>query len=186
MSVNGLIDDPSACDCNVNAGAILTLANSGIGAMEDGWSRFGGFHSTGLNAYAPISSEGSIGFTLVPFMIVDPAHPTVSITAFLGTGANEGAADFIHTAQISLDLPPGIIGFTSASGVFLTTQGPGAQVPEPSALLLLGTAMMMLVMMRCRVGSRLYRHAGHRRDEFRGFALDGDVRASAIRSRLSF
>lgn len=141
LRVLGFIDDPSACDCNVNAGATMSLANSGIGVMEDSWGRFGGFHSTGLNPYAPINSEGTIGFTLVPFMVVDPAHPTVSVRAFLAAGANEGAADFIHTAQVALDLPPGIIGFTSASGVFLTE---GGRVPEPPAILLLGAALMMM------------------------------------------
>jgi hypothetical protein len=55
----------------------------------------------------------------------------------------QGIVDAGHTAQISLQLPPGFT-FTSDSGVFLT------QVPEPNTALLLTTSLLGLATTRWR------------------------------------
>lgn len=54
----------------------------------------------------------------------------------LGGGANE-TTDFGHTAQLSLDLPPGVT-FTSTSGVFLTALAAPVPEAETAWLLLAG------------------------------------------------
>lgn len=75
-------------------------------------------------------------------------NPTVFIQSFLTVNADncrngfpncsanlQGIADAGHTAQISLQLPPGFA-FTSDSGVFLT------EVPEPNTALLLASGLL--------------------------------------------
>ena len=94
--------------------------------------------------------------TLTATVDVLTSNPIVSVQSFLSVNADNcrngfpncstdlhGLADAGHTAQISLQLPPGFT-FTSDSGVFLT------QVPEPSTVLLLTSGLLAIAATRRR------------------------------------
>lgn len=69
-----------------------------------------------------------------------------------------GLGAFINTGSVDLVLPPGV-GFTSASGVFLS-QPAGTAIPAPAAVWLLGPAALFLLGARLRHGRRPGRSRG--------------------------
>jgi hypothetical protein len=65
----------------------------------------------------------------------------VAMTLFV-PGIEQGSVEFLHTATIALDLPPGVT-FTSESGVFLTA-------PEPASTTLGVASLLALACLRQR------------------------------------
>lgn len=90
-----------------------------------------------LSLGSSFTSPQEILFTF-PIDPVTSSH-IVSIDTLLSIGyITDGAADFSHTASLSLDLPEGVT-FSSGSGIFLQP------VPLPGAVWLLGSGLLGLV-----------------------------------------
>jgi hypothetical protein len=91
-----------------------------------------------LAAYGPVTTTPFVGpLTFSKVVKIRGAFLTASVALDLfAPGITQGSVDFLHTATVALDLPPGV-SFTSDSGVFLTAPEPaGAALGAASGLAL--------------------------------------------------
>jgi hypothetical protein len=89
-----------------------------------------------------IFPRGDVRADLTKTFAVTPGQPVWFLASLrVQSGLGNEVVDFGHTAQLSLDLPPGVT-FTSASGQFLTAVV--TPVPEPGMAWLLLTGVVPL------------------------------------------
>ena len=97
-----------------------------------------------LSAFGKVTTTPFLGpLTFSKVVKIRGAFLTANVALDLfAPGIIQGDVDFLHTATIALDLPPGV-SFTSDSGVFLTA-------PEPAGAALGAAALLALVALRRR------------------------------------
>ena len=81
------------------------------------------------------------------FQFVGPLA-IIPVSMMLSVGDQYGYTDFSNTAAFSFDTLPAGVSYTTASGDFFASEA--AAVPEPTSLLLLGTGLLALVVIRRR------------------------------------
>ncbi len=93
--------------------------------------------------------DGTLVDDLLSFVVrVGPEDLDFAFWSYIGlTSGGFGVADFRNTAQMSIVAPDGVT-FTSASGVFLAEV-----VPIPPAVLLFGSALGLMGVMRRKISS---------------------------------
>jgi len=112
--------------------------------------------AAGWASYSFFPDVAGGGYTFTGQLIVTDGE-SVNVSEYLSCyGYNGSGCDYHNTAILSLGLPTGV-GFTSASGVFLTQQA--SDTPEPATFGLIGAALSGLALV-AKLALNPGRHGG--------------------------